>query len=447
MSFSDSLVIHLKGGSPWGFTLAGGLDKRQLLTVSKVAVGGKAHKAGVVEGYSITKINGEETCQMNHNDAKSIIRNAGWQFVLELSKPGGWQQSDSFSVISNSSDVMPSPPSSVCSNASILRNQESTVQRDFYRPSPKPYSSSSSSCSERRSPAGSCCNLKKAEIKSRPKFSTPIQNNAEVKKGVDISQALVRLIKKEEEEKANEQKASSNLNSQHDFPSPPPSEGQQKSTTRKNIGNILSGAINATKSPPKAINEPDFTKTLEDRCVALGEPAVLRVDILPCLPQPTVHWYHNKKEVHTNVEKDVRVQNTKLTHTVILGTLSKDQTGWYTCTIINKHGSSSSRCQVTIDAKKNLSNKPAFMDERSYKKDANLSAQKVLTSSNQKLYSTQNSATAYKKQTNNKIKNDNLKKESEVLKALRLENEISQQPVRKSKTMQYLEHSLQSDDN
>lgn len=36
MSCTDSLVIHLKGGSPWGFTLAGGSDKRQLLTVSKV---------------------------------------------------------------------------------------------------------------------------------------------------------------------------------------------------------------------------------------------------------------------------------------------------------------------------------------------------------------------------------------------------------------------------
>jgi len=440
MSFTDPLVIHLKGGSPWGFTLAGGLDKRQLLTVSKVAVGGKAHKAGVIEGYHITKINGEETFQMNHNDAKSVIKNAGWQFMLELSKPGGWQQSDSLSVTPNSSDVMPSPPSSVCSNG---RNQESGVQRDFYRPSPKPYSSSSSStCSERRSPAGSCSNLKKAECKSRHKFSTPFQNNIEIKKGVDISQALVRLIKKEEDDKANEQKISSSLNDE--FPSPPP-EGQQKSTAHKTIGNILSGAVNAAKSPPKAANEPDFAKTLENRCVGLGEPAVLRVDLLPCQPQPTVHWYHNKKEVHTNVENDIRVQNTKLIHTVILGTLTKEQTGWYTCTIINKHGSSSSRCQVTIDAQKSHLNKPAYIED-TYKKDSGISAQKVLTSSNQKLYSTQNSANAYKKQTNNIMKKDNLKKESEVLKALRLDNEISQQPVRKSKTMQYLEHSLQSDD-
>merc|ERR1719354_1537341 len=130
----------------------------------------------------------------------------------------------------------------------------------------------------------------------------------------------------------------------------------------------------------------------------------------------------------------------ELIHTVILGTLTKEQTGWYTCTIINKHGSSSSRCQVTIDAQRSHLNKPAYIE------DSGISAQKVLTSSNQKLYSTQNSANAYKKQTNNIMKKDNLKKESEVLKALRLDNEISQQPVRKSKTMQYLEHSLQSDD-
>lgn len=44
--------------------------------------------------------------------------------------------------------------------------------------------------------------------------------------------------------------------------------------------------------------------------MGLGEPAVLRVDLFPCQPQPTVHWYHNKKEVHTNVEHDIRVQNT-----------------------------------------------------------------------------------------------------------------------------------------
>lgn len=46
---------------------------------------------------------------------------------------------------------------------------------------------------------------------STDKFSTPFQNNIEIKKGVDISQALVRLIKKEEDDKANEQKISSSL--------------------------------------------------------------------------------------------------------------------------------------------------------------------------------------------------------------------------------------------
>lgn len=39
---------------------------------------------------------------------------------LIFSKPGGWQQSDSLSVTSNSSDVMPSPPSSVCSNGRYI---------------------------------------------------------------------------------------------------------------------------------------------------------------------------------------------------------------------------------------------------------------------------------------------------------------------------------------
>ena len=56
----------------------------QFIYIYQVAVGGKAHKAGVIEGYHITKINGEETFQMNHNDAKSVIKNAGWQFMLEL---------------------------------------------------------------------------------------------------------------------------------------------------------------------------------------------------------------------------------------------------------------------------------------------------------------------------------------------------------------------------
>lgn len=46
----------------------------------------------------------------------------------------------------------------------------------------------------------------------------------------------------------------------NDFPPPPPPEGQQKSSAHKTIGNILSGAVNAAKSPPKAANEPDFAK-------------------------------------------------------------------------------------------------------------------------------------------------------------------------------------------
>ena len=55
-----------------------------LFSFVKVTAGGKAAKAGVVQGYIIEKVNGEEFSNLSHHAAQNKIKNAGFSLSLTL---------------------------------------------------------------------------------------------------------------------------------------------------------------------------------------------------------------------------------------------------------------------------------------------------------------------------------------------------------------------------
>ena len=72
-SVSDEFTVLLEGGRPWGFTLRGGADFRSPLKIGKVTPGGRADKAGLLNGDNILTINGVPTTRMKHHEAQRLI--------------------------------------------------------------------------------------------------------------------------------------------------------------------------------------------------------------------------------------------------------------------------------------------------------------------------------------------------------------------------------------
>jgi len=372
-----SMTINLRGGAPWGFKLAGGVDFKQPLSISKITSGGKADQHGVVEGSFILGINGNDTSQMTHHIAMNMIKKSGSSVVLEIGKPK--IRSDSFPPPPPSFSPQPSPTSSISSSNSSSR------ANDLYRPTPKPYSPGG-----RRSPDGS-------SVLQSPSFQKmgegrsarfPPSFTSEPPKKIEVSADIARLIKEEEEEKQR-----AKLRSQAD-------PSSYKSPSNKSVQQVVTGNVN--KQPNT--REPDFTKPLIDICKPLGEPVVLEVRLTECFPVPSVHWYHNNKPTHESAEKDIKILHNGLIHTLVLGELCQDQIGRYTCTIMNKNGSKSSRCQVTVDNEgAKLSPRPAYMNAPPPFKNGTSTAQqqqpkRILASSNVDLYSNRNVEKVYTNQ-------------------------------------------------
>ena len=49
-----------------------------------MTAGGKAAKSGVVEGYIIERVNGEEFSNLSHHEAQNKIKSAGFSLAMTL---------------------------------------------------------------------------------------------------------------------------------------------------------------------------------------------------------------------------------------------------------------------------------------------------------------------------------------------------------------------------
>lgn len=458
-------IVNLSGGAPWGFKMAGGTDFKQPLSVSRVNGGSKAERAGMPEGFLITRINGIDTCQLTHRAATDLIKNSGFTVVLELSKPKLRSESSPQAY-----SPLPSPASSVSSGSSNIMEGN---KFDLYRPSAKPYSSPASSTG-RRSPDGSSViqsptfqkvyegkPVKTASFMSKPKVEAP--------KEIKFSPAIAQMIREEEEEKERMKRQQQNAPAADERASPEHvdngvSRGAAHQTIGKFLGNV---AVNSrARQPPTNKNEPDFVKPLIDMCKPLGEPVVLKVELNDCQPPPSVHWYHEKKPQHESAEKDIKILNNGTIHTLVLGELTKEQVGSYTCTIMNRHGSKSSKCRVTIEHDKTKhSPRPAYMNAPpAFPKNGASSStssgaapertaakQVLITSSNVGLFNDTNRKQAYHNQVVKPAQKQAMGEESEVLKLLRLEEKNAapktSNSAHKSRTMRYLEEAYVEPDS
>jgi len=275
---------------------------------------------------------------------------------------------------------------------------------------------------------------------------------------------IARMIKEDEEEKARLQQT---VKAQV-FSKPPTTQKQASPGVHKTLGKLLCNAAGNREDSSNHQRtgsgfEPDFEKGLLDMCKPLGEPLVMEVRLSKCTPAPSVHWYHNNKPKHESEKDDVRILSTGFVNTLVLGELTQEQLGRYTCTIMNKHGSKSTKCTITadLDGTPKSSPRPAFMTSRppSFKNNYNnayqaapsLNSSKrsfMPSSTNMDLYSNKNVEKAYHNQVVKPAQREAMQEESEVMKALRLSDSSAPAPsvsVHKSRTMRFLEQQLQNE--
>nr|CAB3264640.1 palladin-like [Phallusia mammillata] len=422
-----AVVITLTGGSPWGFKMKGGKDFHQPLAIAKVTAGGKASRSGVIEGYIIEKVNGDDFANLGHHEAQNKIKSAGATLTMHLSKPKTGGQAPAPYVTT----VPEQPKPSVTYQPGETRYQKYEDAGNWQKEG-----------TITQSPA-----MNKALVKP---YKAPVR--AEEKKAISITPEIKEML--EEEEKSKEEAPGSMKASEvktwpsHDVSSsngvlpsesaPPANGNADRSKAIGNIGKFFQG------SAAPRYGEPTFAKALQDIAAPMGEPAVLEVRLGSNMPTPSVHWYHNNKPARESKEKDIRFLSNGPVHTVVLGELSPELLGTYTCTIMNKYGSKSSRCRVTV--KTDGTNHQTTQQRSNSVPPSNVKdSKRVVASTSLGLYSSQNVKDSYQGQMKQSpTKDDN--EESEVLKALR--EDAPQRTFHQPRSMKYLEESLlpESDD-
>nr|XP_002127748.1 palladin-like [Ciona intestinalis] len=423
-----SMVVTMTGGSPWGFKMTGGKDFRLPLAIGKVKAGGKASKCGVVEGYWIEKVNGEDFTNLGHHEAQNKIKSAGATLVMELCKPKS------------------KPPPQPTVTSLPTNNQTKATPQVTYQPGEHRYNKYSAESDWQKSHQSQSPAMQKAYHKS---VKAPLLTEAPA---FTITPEIKELILEDEKTtesglKASEVKTWQSQNGSttptpSPVPPPVPSNGNH-SRAAANIGKFIKGP------GANSYGEPDFTKPLQDISAPLGEPAVLEVRIAPILPTPSVHWYHNNKPARESKEKDIRFLCNGPVHTLVLGELSNETLGMYTCTIMNKHGTKSSRCNVTVknDGQKIQNRKPTVYIPPNQTQAPKQDSKRVIPSTSLGLYSSRNVQESYDGQVNRPQQRKN-SEESEVMRALREEDDDVTKQTRQTRAIKYLEQTLlpESDD-
>ncbi|CAG9802844.1 unnamed protein product [Chironomus riparius] len=78
------ITLRREPSQPFGFRLIGGSDFEIPLTVSRVVEGGIAHRAGMLEGDVVVRINDNPTINMSHESAHDELVAAGDEFTVSV---------------------------------------------------------------------------------------------------------------------------------------------------------------------------------------------------------------------------------------------------------------------------------------------------------------------------------------------------------------------------
>lgn len=78
------MKLSRSNNQPWGFRLSGGVDFAFPLTAVRVTIGGTAHKAGLIAGDIIMKINGESIQHLTNTEALNKVINLGNQMTFTV---------------------------------------------------------------------------------------------------------------------------------------------------------------------------------------------------------------------------------------------------------------------------------------------------------------------------------------------------------------------------
>ncbi|XP_076819190.1 uncharacterized protein LOC143464982 [Clavelina lepadiformis] len=422
-----SIQVCMTGGSPWGFKMTGGKDFHQPLAIGKVTSGGKASRSGVVEGYLIEKVNGEEFSNLTHHEAQNKIKSAGFTLTLMLSKP-------------KPRGVPTQPTTTTSSNNATSKSttSQSNLPPPKYYQKKEPVTYQNGNAAPVQSPA---------YYAKTQQYKAPIRDEETQK--ITLTSDIKEMIEEDENDSKQQQQsgarrasavktwqdptqtATNNLVST----SNDAGQNQNKTQAAVNIGKFFQGSSAPRYGPPA------FAKELADVSAPAGEPCVLEIRLASNLPVPTVHWYHNNKPARESKDKDIRFLSNGPVHTLVLGELSHELLGTYVCTIMNKNGSTSCRCTVSInnEGPQSTPASPSYVPH-SPQPSMTASTQRVIPSTSLGLYSNKNAQESYQGQVNRKLSRES-SEESEVMKALR-EDTPSLKNTPQTRTMKYLEESL-----
>uniref|UniRef100_UPI00358F2540 PDZ and LIM domain protein 7-like isoform X1 n=1 Tax=Myxine glutinosa TaxID=7769 RepID=UPI00358F2540 len=81
------MSVTLSGSPPWGFRLQGGKDSGQPLSISRVAPGGRALRAGVPSGAVVLSLAGSPGSSLSLEQARDVVKASGNTLTMSLSRP------------------------------------------------------------------------------------------------------------------------------------------------------------------------------------------------------------------------------------------------------------------------------------------------------------------------------------------------------------------------
>uniref|UniRef100_UPI00358FE5F8 PDZ and LIM domain protein 7-like isoform X2 n=1 Tax=Myxine glutinosa TaxID=7769 RepID=UPI00358FE5F8 len=80
------MSVTLSGSPPWGFRLQGGKDSGQPLSISRVAPGGRALRAGVPSGAVVLSLAGSPGSSLSLEQARDVVKASGNTLTMSLSR-------------------------------------------------------------------------------------------------------------------------------------------------------------------------------------------------------------------------------------------------------------------------------------------------------------------------------------------------------------------------